>query len=281
MRPSMRAPPPIQSAPGFSTAWRGAYTPIWPSHHPSVTADICSTLRNGLRKVEAALQGHFGQRAVVTVGGDHLGNFLDEETEVVGVATMNPLGLNPLTQIGQYFGGSEAFAVREFHALVRGLREVRERRRLRFRIVVGGTGALEFVNLSPDVRAEIMERLGIDHVVYGEVDASAALLFREIGEGRASEVVLMTEFNRRHGLLAFGRVEDLPLIVRPSMYDIIEVMRGCGHNCTFCEPNLRAARNMPFPGFIEREVSVNLHAGGSKRNPSPQKNGPKSSSREL
>ncbi|MBI4415603.1 MAG: hypothetical protein HY557_01295 [Euryarchaeota archaeon] len=173
----------------------------------------------GMRKLESALCRRLGRDAVATVSGDHVAHFLDEDTKVVGVATMNPLGLNPLTQIGQYFGGSESFAVREFRTLIRKLKTLRDRRNLAFRLVVGGTGALEFVSLSKDVREEVMRNSGIDHVVYGEVDVTAPMLFQELAEGTCGEVVLMTEFNKRHGVPAFGRVEDLDRAALDSLAD--------------------------------------------------------------
>lgn len=110
----------------------------------------------GLRKVQAALEPAYGENEVVAVDPDHLHNFVDENTAVVAAATMNPLGLNPLTQILQYFGGSESFAVREFRKVMAHISSLRQRLNLKFRTVVGGPGAAEFWYLPRDLSSLLM-----------------------------------------------------------------------------------------------------------------------------
>jgi len=48
--------------------------------------------------------------------------------------------------------------------------------------------------------------------------------------------------------------------VAPSYKGIVEVMRGCGRGCRFCEPNLRIARYIPLEK-IEEEIGLNIKAG--------------------
>lgn len=71
----------------------------------------------------------------------------------------------------------------------------------------------------------------------------------------------MKEFNYRNGKLSFARAQDIPTITKPALFDLVEVMRGCGRNCDFCEPNLRAVRSIPYD-MIEDEITVNVNHGG-------------------
>ena len=37
-------------------------------------------------------------------------------------------------------------------------------------------------------------------------------------------------------------LDDIPNIVEPSMHGMVEVMRGCGRGCKFCDVTLRSLR---------------------------------------
>src|SRR6266849_6747941 len=56
------------------------------------------------------------------------------------------------------------------------------------------------------------------------------------------------------------KLEQIPDIVGASTHGLVEVMRGCGRNCQFCEPNLRTAKYYPADK-IEREIAVNRKIG--------------------
>ncbi|MGC8661828.1 MAG: radical SAM protein, partial [Nitrososphaeria archaeon] len=55
--------------------------------------------------------------------------------------------------------------------------------------------------------------------------------------------------------------DQIPDIVRPTMKDLTEAMRGCGVGCDFCEVTLRPLRYYPVEK-IRREIEVNVRAGG-------------------
>jgi radical SAM superfamily enzyme YgiQ (UPF0313 family) len=55
-------------------------------------------------------------------------------------------------------------------------------------------------------------------------------------------------------------MEDIPEIVNPSVKGMVEVMRGCGVGCDFCEVTLRPLRYYS-PEMVARELTVNAKAG--------------------
>jgi len=58
-------------------------------------------------------------------------------------------------------------------------------------------------------------------------------------------------------------IEDIPDIVEPSMHGMVEVMRGCGRGCKFCDVTLRTLRYYP-PEKVKREIEVNIKKGGAR-----------------
>ena len=48
-------------------------------------------------------------------------------------------------------------------------------------------------------------------------------------------------------------VDEIPNIVEPSMHGMVEVMRGCGRGCKFCDVTLRPLRYYP-PEKVKREI---------------------------
>jgi len=96
-----------------------------------------------------------------------------------------------------------------------------------------------------------------------EIDGHAGAFFRYLINGdfenmdpfrkRKDFRVNIKEFERNNKKL-HGRfvnfwdrpeIEDIPDIVEPSMHGMIEVMRGCGRGCKFCDVTLRSLRYYP------------------------------------
>jgi radical SAM superfamily enzyme YgiQ (UPF0313 family) len=201
----------------------------------------------GLRKVEAALLRSYRRDEVAVVDPDYLERHIGPETTIVGINVMEAFGLGPLTMLATYHGGAPSFCTTFFTRLVRHLAALRERRNLRFKIVVGGSAAWQF-----EFQPFRLEQLHIDAVIVGEVDHNADAVFQDI------EADAIAGIRRLRG---FPKTSELPPIVAPSVHDLVEVMRGCGRNCEFCEPNLRAARYYPHD-FIAKEIEVNIRGGG-------------------
>jgi len=201
----------------------------------------------GLRKIEAALlRDGFSRDEVVVAHPKKVEQFIGEDTTVVSLYEMDPLGLGPVSMMFTNGGKWRNYTSVKFMELVRRIKKVRESRKLGFKIVVGGPGAWQV-----DFRREIREELGIDHVIIGEGDHVAGELFRDIESGSAEETIRVR---------GWPRVEQIPPIVAPSYKGLVEVMRGCGRGCRFCEPNLRVARYIPLEQ-IEEEIKLNIKAG--------------------
>ncbi|MEM3791382.1 MAG: radical SAM protein [Candidatus Micrarchaeaceae archaeon] len=227
-----------------------------------------------LRKVEAALLKENKREDVVVAHPDYLDRFIKEDTEVIGVTTMDPLGIGPTT-MSYYalFGGTlDAWVTRDWIELINKINALRKGKKAK--LLVGGPGVWEFTILRDEVEKE-----GIDYLYQGEADDIIPELFREVAEGSIDENLFFKgyfsydEKMRRYykkdekflskGLMqrTYPRLEEIPAIVRPSMEGLVEVMRGCGIGCDFCEVTLRPLRYYPFE-TIKKEVLVNVSMGG-------------------
>ncbi len=73
-----------------------------------------------IRKLEASLLKEFTSDEVVVAHEDHISEFVDDDTEVIGVSTMDPLGLGPLTMSYAVFfeTRARAYVQRDFEALL-------------------------------------------------------------------------------------------------------------------------------------------------------------------
>lgn len=198
----------------------------------------------GLRKIEASLVRRFGRDAVVVADPRHMGKYLNGNTEIVGVHTMDPLGLGPVSMSFTMGGVLEPFTKAKFLELMTAL----DRPGRTYKIVLGGPGAWQF-----DYRPQLQEILGIDHIVHGEADVRAADIFDAVASGTAAPVIKIPN------LLA-PKLEEIPPILGPTMHSMVEVMRGCGRGCAFCEVTLRRSRYFPLD-FIKHEIQVNVDAG--------------------
>ncbi|AFK21968.1 radical SAM protein [Pyrococcus sp. ST04] len=200
----------------------------------------------GLRKIEAALLRCFSREDVVVAHPKKVEQFIDENTEIVALYEMDPLGLGPVTMMFTNGGQWKSYTSVKFRELVGRLNAIRKRKNLKFKIVVGGPGAWQL-----EIRKEERERLKIDHVVIGEGEHAVCEIFKKIIEEGAEETIFIR---------GWPRIEEIPTIVAPSYKGLVEVMRGCGRGCRFCEPNLRVARFIPLDK-IEEEIKVNVSAG--------------------
>lgn len=226
-----------------------------------------------LRKLEAALLQHYPREDVVVAHEDHFQDFVDEDTELVGVSTMDPLGLGPLTMSYTVFFESSAPAhvEREFRALM--ARVARARAGKKAKVVVGGPGVWELT-----VRPEELDRCGIDYAFQGEADDIASDLFRYILSDSSEKVEFFRGFqtfdasfhkswtpdprfiSRYQFSKQFPKLEEIPEITGASVKGMVESMRGCGIGCDFCEVTLRPLRYYP-PEKVRKELEVNVAAG--------------------
>jgi radical SAM superfamily enzyme YgiQ (UPF0313 family) len=226
-----------------------------------------------VRKLEACLLKDHRRDEVVVAHEDHLSEFIDDDTEVVGVTTMDPLGLGPLTMSYAVFleTAAPAYVYKEFESLLARINRARAGKKAK--LIVGGPGVWELT-----VHPNELEKNKIDYAYQGESDDILSDLFRYVVEDggenteffrgyqtfdedfhkqwkSSSKFISRYQFSKQ-----FPKLEDIPDIVGPSTKGMVEVMRGCGIGCDFCEVTLRPLRYYPFEK-VKREVGVNIAAG--------------------
>ncbi len=209
-------------------------------HNPDGTARF---VPYGLRKIEALLKDALGEEAVAVVHPDNLGKFVGPKTKVVGISSMDPMGLAyvSMTYNSMIAVGGESVDAREFRRLM----EEPVFRQYDPTVILGGAGAWQVRD------AGKVEEYGIDVLVHGEAEETVADLFRKAlnGDGLPAEV-------RGHR----SPHENIPLIRGGTTLGQVEITRGCGRACQFCSPTLRDRWSFPLE-HIMREVAVNVEAG--------------------
>jgi radical SAM superfamily enzyme YgiQ (UPF0313 family) len=226
-----------------------------------------------LRKLESALLKEYSSDQVVVAHEDHLEDFVDSDTEFIGVTTMDPLGLAPLTMSYQIFFGTEgpAWVAKEFEALMKRVNRARKGKKAK--LVVGGPGVWELT-----VRPEVLDDYNIDYAFQGEADDIAIELFRYVVDGTEPTNGFYKGFQtfdanfhkqwlghekfitRYQFAKQFPKLDEIPPIVNPTLKGFVEVMRGCGIGCDFCEVTLRPLRYYS-PMLVRQELEVNVKAG--------------------
>ncbi|HUI85901.1 MAG TPA: radical SAM protein [Nitrososphaerales archaeon] len=226
-----------------------------------------------LRKLESALLAQNKPEDVVVAHEDYISKFVDEKTDIIGVYTMDPLGLAPLTMsYTVLFSDQSAPWVKvEFQRLLAKVNRARAGKKAK--VVVGGPGVWELT-----VMPEALDQLGIDYAFQGEADdiinealediATSSIYHRgyfkgfQSFDGDFSRMWVSHDrfITRKQASKQFPNLEDIPLIRAPTVKGLVEVMRGCGIGCDFCEVTLRPIRYYT-PEMVKREVAVNAKRG--------------------
>ncbi len=222
--------------------------PVFDFLSPMVKHDsgVARAAPYGLRKLEAALLRDHKPEDMVVAHPDHVEKFIDEHTSIVGISTMDPLGLGPVSMMFTDGGRFTAYSKQKFLELASRVNRARNKKAPKAKFVIGGSGAWQM-----EARENDSRNLGVDHVVIGECDHVISQLYSEIESGESPEFI---------HVLRGPKIEDIPDIIGPSVHGLVEVMRGCGRNCQFCEPNLRVAKYYSYEK-VEREVRVNTKSG--------------------
>jgi len=250
----------------------------------SHTNGIADYAPYGLRKVEAGLlRDGFKREDVVVAHPDHVEKFIGPETQVVGTYEMDPLGMGPVTMTFTY--GRRQTSYDEFYCgdLHKKINDAKKKNCSNAKVVAGGSGTWQY-NYDP----EKIQEYGLYAILEGElggiapeIDGHAGRFFNYLANGdfenmdpfrkRSDFKVNIKEFER-NGKKLHGRfvnfwdrpdIDDIPDIVEPSMHGMIEVMRGCGRGCKFCDVTLRSLRYYP-PEKVKKEVEINIKKGGAK-----------------
>ena len=238
----------------------------------------------GLRKVESALlRDGYKPEDVVVAHPEHIERFIGPETEVVGTYEMDPLGMGPVTMTftyGRKHMSYDEFYCRELHLRINA---AKEKNGSKAKVIAGASGTWQY-NYDP---AKI-EEYGIYGIVEGdmggigpELDGPGARFFEAVINGelensnpfKKSEFkVEIKEFARGDESRHYGRfihygdepkMDEIPTIVNPSMHGMVEVMRGCGRGCKFCDVTLRPLRYYPVEK-VQKEIEINMKYGAIK-----------------
>jgi len=197
----------------------------------------------GLRKVESMLIDEFGEENVVCTHYDNLHRFVGKNTKVVGISTMDPMGLAYVsTTYNSIIGfGGEALNAFEFEKLVTHPSIVKYKPR----VIVGGQGAWQVAE------ANAQDILGIDTLFQGEGEKDLTDFFKKI----LNDKEIPKSFQARKT----DRTR-VPLIKNAASYGMVEIMRGCGRGCAFCSPTMRNRHSFSIDHIME-EVEVNIKGG--------------------
>jgi radical SAM superfamily enzyme YgiQ (UPF0313 family) len=237
----------------------------------------------GLRKVEASLlRDGYNREDVVVAHPDYIEQFIGPETEVVGTYEMDPLGMGPVTMTFTY--GRKQMSYDEYYnrELHYRINAAKTRNASKAKVIAGASGTWQY-NYDP---AKI-EEYGLYGIVEGdlggigpEIDGVGGRFFDALIDGEMENAnpfkktefkIEIKEFNRGdknyHGRFIHysdePSIDEIPNIVNPSMHGMIEVMRGCGRGCKFCDVTLRPLRYYPVEK-VQQEIEINMKYGGMK-----------------
>jgi radical SAM superfamily enzyme YgiQ (UPF0313 family) len=237
----------------------------------------------GLRKVEAALvRDGYSREDVVVAHPDQVEKFIGPGTEVVGTYEMDPLGMGPVTMTFTY--GRKQMSFDEFYSrdLHLRIKAAKEKNGSNAKVIAGASGTWQY-NYDP-AKIEEYDLYGIVEGDMGgigpEMDGAGGMFFDALRNGEMETAnpfkknkfkVEIKEFHRDdqkyHGRFIHyweePSVEEIPTIINPSMHGMVEVMRGCGRGCKFCDVTLRPLRYYPVEK-VQKEIEINMKYGGAK-----------------
>jgi radical SAM superfamily enzyme YgiQ (UPF0313 family) len=196
----------------------------------------------GLRKIEASLLSDgFTEEDVIVAHPEHLETVIGDETEILGISTNDPLGLGPASTTFSDLIGKESYSSIFFRKFIKNPLI----RKYNSKVIVGGPGAWQLEN------ERIRAKLGIDCVLIGEGELSAPGLFKRCMNGDELPSFVQGEV---------VSTEKIPTIKNPTINGIVEIARGCGRGCKFCNPTMLRYRCQPIEKILE-EAILNIRAG--------------------
>ena len=197
----------------------------------------------GLRKVEAMLAEEFGSENVVVAHHDNLHRFIGPATRLVGVSTMDPMGLAYVsTTYNSILGfGGEAINSLEFKRIMNHP----SIKKYRPKMLVGGSGVWQIQE------AGYQDKFGIDVLMQGESERDLIPTVKKMLADRPVKPYIIT---RRPDYKNIGRIRNT------ATYGTVEITRGCGRGCQFCSPTMRRKHSFPID-HIMKEVDTTVKAG--------------------
>ncbi|MBE3136633.1 MAG: B12-binding domain-containing radical SAM protein [Thermoplasmata archaeon] len=199
----------------------------------------------GLRKVESLISEEFGQENVVVAHYDQLHKFIGKNTKIVGISSMDPMGLAYVsTTYNSLIGfGGEALNASEFEKLITHpvIQQYKPK------IIVGGAGSWQ-IN-----EAGMQKKWGIDVLFQGEGEEDLVSVFKKMMNNEPVQSYFVAQKPNR---------KKIPPITHAACYGMVEITRGCGRGCQFCSPTNRTKYSVPLE-YIMNEVKTNINGGTS------------------
>jgi radical SAM superfamily enzyme YgiQ (UPF0313 family) len=199
----------------------------------------------GLRKVESLLTKEFGDENIVVAHYDQLHRFIGKDTKIVGISSMDPMGLAYVsTTYNSLIGfGGEALNAAEFEKLIThpAIQQFKPK------IIVGGAGSWQ-IN-----EAGTQKKWGIDVLFQGEGEEDLISVFKKILNNEPVPAYFVAQKPDR---------KKIPPITHAACYGMVEITRGCGRGCQFCSPTNRTKYSFPLD-YIMKEVKTNVEGGSS------------------
>ncbi|MCS7142523.1 MAG: B12-binding domain-containing radical SAM protein [Aigarchaeota archaeon] len=232
----------------------------------------------GIRKIEAALVKK-SRLKVAVMHPKYVDRAISNDTKIIGVNTMDPLGIGPLSLMFNNAGRERSWVTEEFDDLMKRINLIRRERCPSAKLVIGGSGEWEFEH-----RPHMLDYWSIDYAIQGEMDDIIHLLIEQMIDGwidtsmffQGFKSTTFDERGRSHVTYVrdprgkfisrnpFSRykipsIDSIPTIVGATISGQVEIMRGCGINCDFCEVTTRPLRYYP-PEKVLEEIAVNRRA---------------------
>jgi len=197
----------------------------------------------GLRKVESLLIDEFGEENVVVSHYNNLHRFIGKKTKVVGISSMDPMGLAYVsTTYNSLIGfGGEALNASEFKKII----EHPSIKKFQPKLVVGGQGVWQIEE------AEMQKEFGINVLFQGEAEEEIVNVFKKLIKDEKVPEIYKTKKPKR---------ELTPIIKHAASYGMVEITRGCGRGCQFCSPTMREKFSFPLEHIL-KEVEINIKEG--------------------
>jgi radical SAM superfamily enzyme YgiQ (UPF0313 family) len=197
----------------------------------------------GLRKVETLLIEEFGAENVVVTHYDQLHKFVGRDTKIVGISSMDPMGLAYVsTTYNSLIGfGGEALNAAEFEKLITHPAIQQHKPK----IIVGGAGSWQIHE------AGVQQRWGIDVLFQGEGEEDLVTVFQKMMKDEPVPSYFIARKPDR---------KKIPHITHAASYGMVEITRGCGRGCQFCSPTNRTKYSFPLE-YIMKEVATNINGG--------------------
>lgn len=197
----------------------------------------------GLRKIETILMEEFGKDNVVVAHYENLDKFIGPNTKIVGISSMDPLGLayvsttyNSLLSFGGEAVNSYEFKKLMAHPSIQKYKP---------QILMGGSGVWQIKD------AEVQDRFNITTLFQGEAEEELIPLVKKM---------LKNEEVPKYIITKKSDYKNIPLIKHAATYGTVEVTRGCGRGCKFCSPTMRKKYSFPL-SHILKEVEITVNNG--------------------